>query len=43
LNQNDIKKEVGDALIDCLSVIENLKELRLNNNKLGDEGGKAIA
>lgn len=24
-------------------MIENLKELRLSNNKLGDEGGKAMA
>ena len=44
LNSNDIKgPAICDSLIDCLSQIENLKELRLSNNKLGDEGGKALA
>ena len=34
LNQNDIKKEVGEAFIQFLPQIENLKELRIDNNKL---------
>lgn len=43
LNNNEIKLSVREALIECLSEAINLKEIRLSNNKLGDEGGLALA
>lgn len=45
LNANDIKgtAQLGNAFIECLSQCEGLKEMRLSNNKLGDEGGIPLA
>ena len=45
INANDIKgtPQLGNAFIECLSQCEGLKEIRLSNNKLGDEGGIPLA
>lgn len=45
MNANDIKgtSQLGNAFIECLSQCEGLKEMRLSNNKLGDEGGIPLA
>jgi Ran GTPase-activating protein (RanGAP) involved in mRNA processing and transport len=45
LNANDIRgsAQLGNAFIECFSQCEGLKEVRLSNNKLGDEGGIPLA
>ena len=45
LNANDIKAtdQLGNAFIESLSKCESLKEIRLSNNRLGDEGGIPLA
>lgn len=45
INANDIKgtPQLGNALVECFSQCENLKEVRLSNNRLGDEGGIPLA
>jgi len=45
LNANDIKGTdlLGNAFIECFSQCESLKEVRLSNNKLADEGGIPLA
>lgn len=45
LNANDIKgnEQIGNAFIECFSQCESLKEVRLSNNKLAEEGGIPLA
>lgn len=45
LNANDIKgtDQLGNAFIECFTKCENLKEVRISNNRLGDEGGIPLA
>jgi Ran GTPase-activating protein (RanGAP) involved in mRNA processing and transport len=43
LSQNSIDHEFATSLIATLPKFESLKELRMSNNKLGDEGGEILA
>lgn len=45
LNANEIKgtQQLGNVFIETISHCEGLKEIRLSNNKLGDEGGIPLA
>jgi len=43
LNQNDINSQAAESLFNFVSLVKNLKELRISNNLLEDEGGLKLA
>jgi len=43
LNHNELKADAGAALFQFLKAAPQLKELRVSNNMIGDEGGAMLA